>query len=55
MLADSDARAACAVDDYLRFADVLLHHPQGVDERRAHHHGGAVLIVVEHGNIADFL
>ena len=55
MLADGDARAARAVDDHLGFADVLFHHAQGVDQRRADDNGGAVLVVMEHGNIANFL
>ena len=55
VLADGDARAACAVDHHMGLADLLAHHPQGVEQGRTHHNGGAVLVVMEHGDIANLL
>ena len=55
MFADGDTRAAGAVDDAFRFADILFDHLQGVDQRRADDHGGAVLVVMEYGDVAQFL
>ena len=55
MLADGHARAARAVDDHLRRFHRLADDLQRVEQRRRDDDGRSVLIVVENGNIADFL
>ena len=52
---DGDAGASGAVDNAFRLADILFDHFQGVDQRCADDYGGAVLVVMEHGDVAQLL
>ena len=55
MLPDGDAGRARPVDDGADLADVLAHDLQGVHQRRGDDDGRAVLVVVEHGDVAQVL
>ena len=55
MVRDGYARRARAVDDAGDILHALAHELERVEERRGHHHGGAVLVVVEHGDVAQLL
>ena len=55
VLADGHARAARAVDDHLRRLHRLADDLQRVEQRRRNDDGRSVLIVMENGNVADFL
>ena len=55
VLANGNTGRARAVDDDLDVADLLFNDLQGVNQRGSHHDGSAMLVVMEYGDIADFL
>ena len=54
-LADGRAGRSGAVEDDFHVGDLLAHDFERVDHGAEQDHGGAVLVVVEHGNVADGL
>ena len=55
MLGNGNARRARAVDDAGDILHLFAHQLEGVDQRGGHHNGGAMLVIMENGNITDFL
>ena len=54
-LADGNTGRAGAVDDDGHLTHLLARHLHGVEHSRRGHDGSAVLVVVEDGDVADFL
>ena len=54
-LADGTARGPDAVEDDLHVLLLLADHFQSVGQGGGDDHGGAVLVVVEDGDVTDFL